>query len=186
MYDKEESLTQKSFVFPTSQNMELKYVFIKKRNIASRYYSVAVITRDFDDKDQCSRNPGSNPGSTSECIKEALSDKLFPVFWNCFTSCYPAICWQCDYHSIYSEAYLHWKYNYSMLPTCSSGISPLALSSLWDFSTCSWTYSIDLKYLTVFTCNSRLHFLWWRLNGEIKLPRTGCSVLIDNDQSPRM
>jgi len=73
-----------------------------------------------------------------------------------------------------------------MLPTCSSGISPLALSSLWDFSTCSWTYSIDLKYLTVFTCNSRLHFLWWRLNGEIKLPRTGCSVLIDNDQGPRM
>ena len=47
MYDKEELLTQKSFVFSES-NMELKYMLIKKRDIGSRYYSVAVITRDFD------------------------------------------------------------------------------------------------------------------------------------------
>ena len=65
MYDKEELLTQKSFVFSES-NMELKYMLIKKRNIGSRYYSVAVITRDFDGGGWYSRNPGSNPGSTSK------------------------------------------------------------------------------------------------------------------------
>lgn len=41
---------------------------------------------------------------------------------------------------------------YSRLPTA---MLPLALSSACDFSTCSCTNSIDLKYLTVFTCNSR-------------------------------
>lgn len=78
MYDKEESLTQKSFVFSTSQNMKLKYVSIKKSNIASRYYSVAVITRDFDD--------GANIPETQVRILVVplsvshFSDKLFPVF----------------------------------------------------------------------------------------------------------
>src|SRR6266550_6640023 len=73
-----------------------------------------------------------------------------------------------------------------MLPTCSSTILPLALSSACDFSTCSCTNSIDLKYLTVFTCNSRCAISPTARNHEPDHTRTCGGILIHDDESPRM
>ena len=49
----------------------MKYLLIENKAAVPGYYSVAVITRDFDEG-QYSRNPGSNPGSTSQFVDPFL------------------------------------------------------------------------------------------------------------------